>query len=88
MKDETFEKIINKIDRAYLYAQVIFSCLIILFGVSYALRCIIERSGDIYVFCFAAMAYVGYKFMLRASLEELREARKQDKNERGTEADV
>lgn len=79
MKDETIDRIINKIERMYLIAQVIFSWCVIAFGVSYAIRCMIEKSGDVYVVLFALIGYVGYKFLLRASLEELREARKNDK---------
>lgn len=79
MKEATIDKIINKTERAYLWAQVIFSCCVILFGVSYAIRCMIQQTDFIFVALFGAMAYVGYKLMLRASLEELREARKADK---------
>lgn len=79
MKEETIDKIIHKIDRMYLIAQVVFSWCVIAFGVSYSIRSIIEKSGNIYVFLFALIAYVGYKFLLRASLEELREAHKNDK---------
>ena len=79
MKEATLDRLIHRIGRAYLYAQVIFSVMTIIFGVSYALRCMFERTDVIFVACFGAIAYVGYKLMLRASLEELREARKADK---------
>lgn len=79
MKEETIDKIISKIERAYLIAQVVFSWCFIAFGVIYAIRCAIERTDAIYVFLFGCIAYVGYKLMLRASLQKLREARKADK---------
>lgn len=79
MNEQILEKIFHKLGRAYLIAQVVFSWCVIIFGAAYAVRCMIERTDAIFVFCFAAIAYVGYKLMLRASLEELREARKADK---------
>lgn len=79
MKEETTDKIISKLERAYLIAQVVFSWCIIAFGAIYAIRCALQRADAIYVFLFGCIAYVGYKLMLRASLEELREARKADK---------
>lgn len=80
MKEATFTKIINRIERAYLIAQVVFSWCIIVFGVTYAIRCAIERTDAIFVILFGCIAYVGYNLMLRASLQELREARKADKD--------
>lgn len=65
-------RIIENID---LWAQVVFSVCVILFGITYAVRCIIDKSGDVYVFLFACMAFVGYRLMYRASIDELREAR-------------
>lgn len=79
MKDATIDRIFNKLERAYLIAQVVFSWCFIAFGVIYAIRCAIERTDAIYVFLFGCIAYVGYKLMLRASLQKLREARKADK---------
>lgn len=60
---------------AYIYhfAMIAFAVCAILFGVSYALRCVINRSDFIYVACFAAIAVVGYKLMLAPALEEYRE---------------
>lgn len=60
----------------YLWAQVVFSVCVILFGITYAVRCIIEKSGDVFVFLFACIAFVGYRLMYRASIDELREFRK------------
>lgn len=60
---------------AYLYAQVIFAVFVILFGVSYSIRCLVEGSDIFYVICFAAIGFVGYKFLYRASIEELKEER-------------
>ena len=79
MNEQLLNRIISVLERAYLYAQVVFSCLIILWGALTAIRCIIEKSDVIYFICFFAIAYVGHHFMLRASLEALREARKNDK---------
>ena len=38
MKDATIDRIFNKLERAYLIAQVVFSWCVIIFGYSYALR--------------------------------------------------
>lgn len=68
---------------AYLWWQVIFSVCVILFGASYAIRCLVEtlksndgRPGYIFVWLFSIMAYVGWRLMFRASIEELRDERK------------
>lgn len=66
---------IRKIEMIYLWAQVVFSVCVILFGITYAVRCIIEKSGDVFVFLFACIAFVGYRLMYRASIDELREFR-------------
>lgn len=63
------------IEMIYLWAQVVFSVLVILFGVSYAVRCFIENSGGVYVFLFVCLAINGYALLYRASIKELREAR-------------
>lgn len=64
------------IEIIYLWWQVIMSVCVILFGTIYAIRCIVEHAGDVYVILFGCMAYVaGYRLMYRASIEELREAR-------------
>ncbi len=65
---KTFEKL-------YLWAQVVMSVLVILFGVSYAVRCFIENSGGVFVFLFMCIAINGYALMYRASIKELREFR-------------
>lgn len=67
---------IRKIEMIYLWAQVVFSVCVILFGITYAVRCIIEKSGDVFVFLFACIAFVGYRLMYRTSIDELREFRK------------
>lgn len=59
----------------YLWMQVIFAALVILFGISYSIRCIVEHSGFVFVFLFGCLAYVGYKFLWTASIAELREHR-------------
>lgn len=64
------------IEMIYLWAQVIVSLYVVLAGAAYAIRCIIERCDIIIVALFAAIAYVGYKFMLANSLAELRKALK------------
>ena len=84
MKDVTIDRIFNKLERAYLIAQVVFSWCVIIFGYSYALRALFtdyDRFFDkcFYAVCFIAIGVVGQKMFLRASLQELREARKADK---------
>lgn len=64
------------IEMIYLWAQVLVSLCVMLAGAAYAIRCIIEQCDVIFVALFAAIAYVGYKFMLVNSLAELRKARK------------
>lgn len=86
MKEQTADKIIRKIDRFYLYAQVVFSWCIILFGYGYALRALFthyDRISDkcFYAVCFIIIGLAGQKLMLRQSIEELREAKKEDKHE-------
>ena len=73
----------RKILMIYLWGQVIFSVCVILFGAGYAIRCLVEtlrstdgRPGYIFVWLFSIMAYVGWRLMFRASIEELREERK------------
>lgn len=63
------------IEMIYLWAQVVFSVCVILFGVSYAVRCAVEGCDFIFVFLFGCIAYVGYRLMYRTSIDELREAR-------------
>lgn len=75
---------IRKIESIYLWAQVVFSVCVILFGITYAVRCIIEKSGDVFVFLFACMAFVGYRLMYRASIDELREFRIKNRKNRMT----
>jgi hypothetical protein len=86
MKEQTSEKIIRMADRLFLYGQVVFSWFIILFGYGYALRALFthyDRIADniFYTVCFCIIGLAGQKLMLRASLEELREAKKQDAHE-------
>ena len=81
MKDETIDKICKKLDRMYLKAQVVFAWCVILLGVGYALRCLFEQSGFVYVFLFSCIGFVGYKFLLKTAREELREAQQNDRNE-------
>ena len=73
----------RKLLMAYLWWQVIFSGCMIIFGISYAIRCLIEtynstdgRPGYIFVWLFSIMAYVGWRLMFRASVDELREERR------------
>lgn len=86
MKEQTIDKIIRKTDRIMLYAQVVFSWFIILFGYGYALRVLFthyDRLFDkcFYAVCFFLIGFSSQKLMLRASLEELREAKKGDEHE-------
>lgn len=69
------DRFIAACEMMYLKAQVAFSVCIIIFGIVYAVRCAVAKSGDVYVICFTAIAYVGYSFMYRASIAELREER-------------
>lgn len=63
----------HKLEKIYLVGQVVFAAAVILFGVVYGLRCLF--AGQIFcAVCFALIAYVsGYRLLLRASLQELRE---------------
>lgn len=64
------------LEMLFLWWQLFISIGVILFGATYAIRCIVEKSGDVYVFLFVFMAYVpGYRLLFRASVKELREAR-------------
>lgn len=86
MKEQTADKIIRKTERFFLYAQVVFSWFIILFGYGTALRVLFthyDRFFDkcFYAVCFIAIGLSSQKLMLRASIEELREAKKTDAHE-------
>lgn len=66
----------------YLWAQVIFSVIVILFGLSYAIRCLITTvttdkgaSGYVTVALFSLIAFAGWRLMYRASIKELQEIR-------------
>lgn len=65
----------RKLLMAYIYAQIVFAVLTILFGISYSIRCIAEGTDIFPVILFAAIAVVGYRFMYRASMEELKKER-------------
>lgn len=76
----------RRILMAYLRAQIVASVILILFGVSYAIRCLIEtinsddsRPGFIFVWLFSIIAYVGWKLMFKASVDELRAERNKRK---------
>ena len=64
---------LHKIEKIYLIAQVAFSVLVILFGVSYGIRCLVANQ----IFCalgFGMIGYVsGYRLLFKASMAELRE---------------
>lgn len=86
MKEQTTDKFIRKPELFFLYAQVVFSWLIILFGYGTALRVLFahyERFADkiFYTICFFLIGILSHKFMLRASIEELHEAKNQHKHE-------
>ncbi len=72
----TIDKIIKKAIKLCLIAQIIFSLFAIVFGAGYAIRCAIGPSSAILTIPFGCIAYIGYKFMLLASVSEYREARK------------
>ncbi len=73
----------RKLLMAYLWWQVIFSVCVIIFGISYSIRCLIEtynsadgRPGFFVAWLFSIIAYVGWRLMFRASVDELREERR------------
>lgn len=64
---------------AYLWWQVAFSACVTLLGVGYALRFLVEMLQDsdgrpvsVLVILFMGLAYVGWRFMFRESVAELR----------------
>ena len=70
------------------WAQVIASVLMMLFGLSYAIWCLIRaitstdnHPGYALVWTFSIMAYVGWKLMLKPSVAELHAAQKRRKEE-------
>lgn len=63
----------------YLWAQVAFSFCVIMFGMANAVRGFIIQCDAMQIMLFAGIAYVGYKFMLCTSIDELRKARKSAK---------
>ena len=65
----------RSVEMIFLYAQVVFSVCIIMFGISYAVRSIIEKSGDVCVILFGCIAFAVYQMMYRTSIKELHEAR-------------
>ena len=76
----------RRILMAYLWAQIVASVIMILFGVSCAIRCLIEtinsddsRPGFIFVWLFSIIAYVGWKLMFKASVDELKAERNKRK---------
>ena len=86
MKEQTSEKFLRMTDRLFLYGQVVFSWFIILFGYGTALRVLFthyDRFSDkvFYAICFCIIGLLGHKLMLRASHDELREAKKKDRHE-------
>lgn len=64
---------LHKIEKIYLIAQLTFSVLVILFGFSYGIRCLV--ANQIFcALCFAVIGYVsGYRLLFKASMAELRE---------------
>lgn len=65
----------KRLRMAYLYFQVFSSVFVILFGVSSSIRSLVEGSDIFYVICFAAIGFIGYKFLYRESIKELKEER-------------
>ncbi len=63
----------HRLTKAYLVSQVVFSILVMLFGASYGIRCLVADQIFCAV-CFAIIGYVsGYRLLFRASVKELRE---------------
>lgn len=82
MKEQTANKFIY----IFLYAQVVFSWFFILFGYGYALRTLFTHYDSFadkifYTICFCLIGLSSQKLMLHASLEELREAKKEEEHE-------
>ena len=64
---------LHKIEKIYLIAQLTFSFLVILFGVSFRIRCLVAYQ-IFWALCFAVIGYVsGYRLLFKASMAELRE---------------
>lgn len=61
------------IQAIYIYAQIVFAILLMIFTAMNAIRCIIGDSGFIYSFLFWFMAYVAYRCMLISSIKELKQ---------------
>lgn len=63
----------HRLTKAYLVSQVVFSILVMLFGASYGIRCLV--ADQIFcAMCFAIIGYVSsYRLLFRASVKELRE---------------
>lgn len=63
----------RKLTKAYLIGQVVFSVMMILFGATYCIRCLLANQIFCAI-CFAIMGYVsGYMLLFRASMAELRQ---------------
>ena len=64
--------------RAFLIAQIIASVAVIIFGLGYAIRCLIANE----ICCAAGFALIGYgsgyRYLFKASLKELREYRSEE----------
>lgn len=61
----------RKIKKMFYLAQVIFSALVIMMGLGYGIRCMLN--GQIFcAICFGVMGYVGgYHLLFRPSIAEL-----------------
>lgn len=75
MREATINKICDALAMTFYKAQVAASWFVILFGVGNALRSVLGHYDIFYTICFSAIGYVGYKLMLRTSLNQLRKAR-------------
>lgn len=62
--------------KGYFFIHFLIAVGIIAFALFNAIRSMVNHSGGIYVFLFGCLAYVGYKFFFRATMDELREYRK------------
>lgn len=67
----------QRLAKICLVGQFVFSVAVIIFGFSYCLRCLLNgltEANIFYAVCFAIIGYVsGYRLLLCASLQELRE---------------
>lgn len=69
---------LNKLAKIYIIGQVIFSVLVMIFGVAYGMRCLLAGQ-TICAIGFSVIGYVsGYRLLFKGSMAELREYNRRD----------